>query len=159
MQWFATLHSTPRCAAIVSNTVVSSFHISTNTGVLAEVVPATTVQGHANQQLVPPTSTPCDVFSPQISALKLLQPLKQALRMVEAFPQAQGHIQVDRVPKTSRLPCPADACLIQPLHHNLLLLIPVQTSALPALLVPDPLSQFLYSPQPFPFVPRYTLAC
>jgi hypothetical protein len=121
--------------------------------------PASTAQVQNVQPPAPPNLLMHDVLLPQTLWLASPLPLKQALHPVEAFPQAQGHIQVDQVPKTSRLPCLADACLVQPLCHNSLPLIPVQTSALPAPVVPDPLSQFLSTPQPFPLAPRYTLAC
>jgi hypothetical protein len=100
---------------------------------VVEVVSATTVQEHANWQLAPPTSTPCNNFSPQIPVLGSLLPPKQALCTVEAFPQAQAHIQADPVPKTSRSLCPACACLVvQALCHESLPPMLAQRAILPA---------------------------
>ncbi len=110
---------------------------------------ASTAQVHEVRPSAPPSLCPRDVFSPQISALGSLLPSKEAPYTIETFPQAQARIQVDPVPKTPRLPCPADACLVQHPRHVPPPSIPEQTSSLPAPVVPAHFPQFPPTSQSF----------
>jgi hypothetical protein len=114
---------------------------------VVEAVPATIAQGHANWQPTSLTSTPRDDFSPQVPALGSPLTLKQALRTVEVFPQAQVQRQVDPAPQAPKLPSPAAAHLVYPPRRNPTPPRPAPTASLPAPAVQAPFPQFLVAQQ------------